>query len=99
MTASPLFCSLPPTATRALGARAAAAHARFAESTSQVYAVISELAVTLGHARGWEIGRSLDRRYDFMLRHLTLALPTRDAGAVGTVRSLLETIRAGFEGA
>jgi len=74
-------------------------HAAFAERTSQAYAVISELAVTLDHARGGEIGRSLDRLYDFMLRHLTLALPTRDAGAVGTVRSLLETIRAGFEGA
>jgi len=34
-----------------------------------------------------------------MLRHLTLALPARDAGAVETVRGLLETIRAGFDGA
>ena len=84
---------------QALRALESGDRARFSERVTRAHAVIVELAATLDRSRGGPVADSLERLYDFMLRQLTFAPAAGDANAVTTVRRLLETIRAGFDGA
>jgi flagellar protein FliS len=56
--------------------------------------VVRELMVTLNLEQGGEIAASLLRLYDFMYCQLVEANVKQDAGAVKTVRSMLEELKA-----
>jgi flagellar protein FliS len=70
--------------------------ARFAHAESRAHAIVAELRRSLDHEVGGELAASLDRLYDFMLRHLVQGLATRDRTALAEVAALLQTVRDGF---
>jgi flagellar secretion chaperone FliS len=73
--------------------------AAFTYPLARAQAIIVELAMALDHERGGEVATNLGRLYDFMLRHLTEGLMTRSRDHVARVLTLLQEVRAGFEGA
>jgi len=73
--------------------------AAFTYPIARAQAIIVELAIALDYERGGDVAANLGRLYDFMLRHLTEGLMARSRDHVARVLTLLQDVRAGFEGA
>ena len=59
--------------------------------------LIGQLSATLDMDKGGKIAENLALLYDYMLRRLTLANATNDAGIVAEVSSLVSTIKRGWD--
>src|SRR3979411_2541259 len=59
--------------------------------------LIGQLRATLDMERGGKIAENLALLYEYMLRRLTLANATNDAGIVDEVSGLVSTIKHGWE--
>jgi flagellar secretion chaperone FliS len=59
--------------------------------------LIGQLSTTLDMERGGKIAENLALLYEYMLRRLTLANATNDAGIVDEVSGLVSTIKHGWD--
>jgi flagellar protein FliS len=59
--------------------------------------LIGQLSATLDMERGGKIAENLALLYEYMLRRLTLANATNDAGIVDEVSGLVSTIKHGWD--
>jgi flagellar protein FliS len=59
--------------------------------------LIGQLSATLDMEKGGKIAENLSLLYDYMLRRLTLANATNDAGIVAEVSGLVNTIKIGWD--
>jgi flagellar secretion chaperone FliS len=59
--------------------------------------IIGHLNGTLDHEKGGKIAENLALLYDYMLRRLTLANATNDAGIVVEVADLMKTVKHGWD--
>jgi flagellar secretion chaperone FliS len=85
-------------ATRSAGAHLAAG--RIAERSRQIskaHAILSQLSVSLDHARGGTLSRSLAELYDYMQRRLLEANQHQKAEPLAEVESLLTTLLEGWD--
>jgi flagellar protein FliS len=84
-------------------ARNASAHlaaGRIAERSRQItkaHAILSQLSVSLDHARGGALSRSLAELYDYMQRRLLEANLRQTAAPLAEVESLLSTLLEGWD--
>jgi flagellar secretion chaperone FliS len=84
-------------------ARSAIAHlaaGRIAERSRQIskaHAILSQLSVSLDHARGGALSRSLAELYDYMQRRLLEANLRQTAAPLAEVESLLTTLLEGWD--
>jgi len=84
-------------------ARSAGAHlaaGRIAERSRQIskaHAILSQLSVSLDHARGGALSRSLAELYDYMQRRLLEANLRQQAAPLTEVESLLATLLEGWD--
>jgi flagellar secretion chaperone FliS len=73
---------------------------RIAERSRQIskaHAILSELSVSLDHARGGSLSHSLAALYDYMQRRLLEANLSQKAEPLVEVESLLTTLLAGWD--
>jgi len=73
---------------------------RIAERSRQIskaHAILSELSVSLDHARGGSLSHSLAELYDYMQRRLLEANLRQKTEPLGEVESLLATLLAGWD--
>lgn len=85
-------------ATRSASAHLAAG--RIAERSRQIskaHAILSQLSVSLDHARGGALSRSLAELYDYMQRRLLEANLRQKAEPLAEVESLLTTLLEGWD--
>ena len=73
--------------------------ARFGEAACRAQAIIVELSDVLDRDHGGEVAENLGRLYDFMLRHLTQGVVTRNGRHLDEVLTPLTALREGFEAA
>lgn len=66
---------------------------------SKAHAIIAELLNSLDSERGGELAQSLASLYGFMLDHLMDAHMKNEVKPIDEVIGLLETLKAGWEGA
>lgn len=71
----------------------------FPNDIVKVQKIIMELMSALDPSKNVEVASNLERLYDYMLRQLGVALIRRDATSVNEVKSLLEDLREGWQGA
>jgi flagellar protein FliS len=64
---------------------------------SKTHAILAQLSVTLDHARGGALSRSLAELYDYMQRRLLDANQRQEAQPLVEVESLLTTLLEGWE--
>src|ERR1039458_4748220 len=90
---------------RAAGDATRRAHAhlsagRIAERSRQIskaHAILTQLSVSLDHARGGALSRSLAELYDYMQRRLLEANLRQTAAPLAEVESLLSTLLEGWD--
>jgi len=58
--------------------------------------VITELAISLDMDKGGEIARNLQRLYDFMINHLSMANLKKDINAVKAVRNMMVELKTAW---
>jgi flagellar protein FliS len=85
-------------ATRSATAHLAAGRiAERARQISKAHAILTQLTVTLDHARGGALSRSLAELYDYMQRRLLEANQRRKAEPLVEVERLLTTLLEGWD--
>ena len=103
LTAEPmeLVCLLYRAAGDAVrSAQAHLADGRIAERSRQIskaHAILAQLSITLDHARGGTLSRSLAELYDYMERRLLEANRLQKAEPLVEVERLLGTLRDGWD--
>jgi flagellar protein FliS len=73
--------------------------AGFAYAVSRAHAIVAELSNSLDREAGGAIAESLDRLYDFSLRHLTEGLAQKSVPHLEQVAAALTPLREAFDGA
>jgi len=71
----------------------------FQEQVVKVQKILSELYMCLNTDTGGEVAENLGRLYDYMIRELGIAMIRRDKARLEGVRSILEMLREGWQGA
>jgi len=85
-------------ATRSAGAHLAAGRiAQRSRQISKAHAILSQLSLSLDHARGGTLSRSLAELYDYMQRRLLDANLRQKAEPLVEVEGLLATLLEGWE--